>query len=226
MFATATPGTVKVLASAFVKVTIHGHNFGATAAGILSMKISGHECFLLEHAETTLDCTITQIGMQNHVAAGTTSAANIVLSTTRGMANGPHLDPMSRLSGGYTGPMIVNATFEADSFQPCALAVDEPGQWVSSGAVSGNVGIHHGNWSTTRSLKAAEPVALSLMVKLSAAGISGSLMPTTVMVTIPMLGSRWSVQQASSTGLKTSVGLKTFPSSFARIFRYARSLDK
>jgi hypothetical protein len=37
---------------------------------------------------------------------------------------------MSRLSGGYTGPLIVNATFEADSFQPYALAVDESEQWV------------------------------------------------------------------------------------------------
>ncbi len=72
-----------------------------------------------------LECTITQIGMQHLVDAGTTRVANIGLSTTRGYAHGAqYLDPMSRLADGFAGPLIVSATFKVDSFQPYALALD------------------------------------------------------------------------------------------------------
>ncbi len=124
VFSMSTPGTIKVLASAFVKVTIHGHNFGATAANILSIKISGYGCSLLTHSENMLECTITEVGAQNRVHAGTTSAANVALSTSDGFAMGAEVDPSLRLYEGFTGPLIVSAAFEVDSFQPYALALE------------------------------------------------------------------------------------------------------
>jgi hypothetical protein len=68
---------------------------------------------------------VSQMGMQQLVHAGTTHVANIGLSTTRGYAHGAqYLDPMSRLADGFAGPLIVGATFNVDSFQPYALALD------------------------------------------------------------------------------------------------------